>query len=425
MNAWVSACAVWFAVLALSHVNAGGFPVDDHLLPVEEVNDAQSPEGAYERLWRQKLLVTPGDIARSVHLPGNVGVETAVSVYRSPLSNGEYRVTATQTSAPLWGCVAPDAPEPVNPDSIAVARLEAPLPETTALAIQKVWRAMLLDVQKQPKSDELLLERSTEIFSAAASDGRLLTGQIQGLGKHNTAALSELANLLLQYCDSPETRRVEIAHRIEKAASALLERIASANGNKKQNTKSVSASNAALIAPQQDPLQPVAGGTPESARTFAIVTSAPEPRLGSSINDFVSVWGPPFDEESLDRTANLKWKDLAASGESIMPGIFAIEVAFLDKIACEIVLRLRRRTTRDKMVRLVAPVLPHFRASDFAKPRSDVNGIRIYDLEDGTSVSAKEHEGHTVIVIKGQCYLRNEDVFDREAAKVRPPTSNH
>lgn len=222
---------VWLAIVASSHVNAGGSPVNDHLLPVEEVSDAQSPEGAYERLWRQKLLVTPGEIARSVHLPGNVGVETAVSVYRNPLSNGEYRVTATQTSASLWRCVAPDAPEPVNPDSIEVSRLEAPLPETTAFAIQKVWRAMLLDVQKRPKSDELLLESSTEIFSAAAADGKLLIGQFQGLGQGNTAALSALAHLLLQYCDSPETERVEIARAIEKAASDLLGRVASNSGN--------------------------------------------------------------------------------------------------------------------------------------------------------------------------------------------------
>lgn len=425
MNAWVSACAVWFAVLALSHVNAGGLPVDDHLLLVEEVNDAQSPEGAYERLWRKKLLVTPGEIARSVHLPGSVGVETAVSVYRSPLSNGEYRVTATQTSASLWRCVAPDAPEPVNPDSIEVERLEAPLAETTALAIQKVWRAMLLDVQKQPKSDEPLLESSTEIFSAAAPDGRLLTGQIQGLGKHNTAALSALANLLLQYCDSPETRRVEIAHRIEKAASVLLERIASSNGNKRRNARSMSASTAALMAPQQDTLQPIAGGTSESARTFALVTGTTEPRLGSSIDAFRTAWGSPIREEMLVRTATLTWRAAGQSNEEFPTGIFEAEVSFLERIACGIVLRSKRRTTPDKTIRLVQPVLPPFRAADFAKPRSDVNGIRVYDLEDGTSVSVKEHGGRMVIVIKGQCYLDNEAVFSGEAAKVRPPTSNH
>lgn len=162
-----------------------------------------------------------------------------------------------------------------------------------------------------------------------------------------------------------------------------------------------------------------------STRTLALISSSTEARLGSSIDDFLSAWGTPSDEESLVRTANLKWKRLPASFESIVPDVFAAEVAFLDGIACEIVLRSKQRITRDKMIRLAKPILPHFRAADFAKPRSDVNGIRIYALEDGTSVSVNEHKGYFVIVIKGQCYLGNEEVFDREAAKVRPPTSNH
>jgi hypothetical protein len=164
---------------------------------------------------------------------------------------------------------------------------------------------------------------------------------------------------------------------------------------------------------------------------FAIALSATgsttlaDARLGATIDDFRSRWGSPSHEEILVRTATLRWNHQKARSKSVLPGVFAVEVAFLDKIACEIVLRSRQRTTLDKIVRLAEPVLAHFRATDFAKPRSDVNGIRIYDRKDGTSVSVKEHGGHMIIVIKGQCYLRNEDVFDREAAKVRPPTSNH
>jgi hypothetical protein len=148
-------------------------------------------------------------------------------------------------------------------------------------------------------------------------------------------------------------------------------------------------------------------------------------RLGGGMNDFRSDWGRPSYEESLSRTATLRWNQQTSRIKSAVPGVFAVEVAFLDRIACEIVLRSKQRQTPNKMVRLAEPVLPHLHTGDFAKPRSDVNGIQIYKLADGTSVTLKEHKGHTVIVIKGECFLRNEDIFNREAAKVRPPTPNH
>lgn len=143
-------------------------------------------------------------------------------------------------------------------------------------------------------------------------------------------------------------------------------------------------------------------------------------RVGSSINNFRSSWGSPSSEETLVRTATLKWS-LRPNGKSIAPGVFAVEVAFLDGIACEIVLRSQRRMTPSKLVELTKP----FRSADFLKPQSEMREVETLKLSDGTLVWANKHEGHTVIVIKGPCYIRNEDVFDREAAKVRPPTSNH
>lgn len=158
---------------------------------------------------------------------------------------------------------------------------------------------------------------------------------------------------------------------------------------------------------------------------LAPVSSATESRLGSRIDDFRSLWGPPSDEESLIRTATLKWNRLPANGESIVPGVFAAEVAFLDGTACEIALRSRQRITTRKVAELAKPFLTTFRSADFAKPKSDLNGFRIYELSEGNVVLVNKHERHNVIVIMDKCYLRNQDVFDGEAAKVRPPTSNH
>lgn len=394
---------------------------DSYLTPINEERETREPEASYRKAVEQKLFLTPGEIARVVRLPGTVGVETVVAVYRQqPPKQAEYAVTVTQPSKSLWD--PENKSEETALESTSILRLDAGLPKTTALAIQKVWEAMLLDVREPSESDEILLESSTQIFSAAGPDGKLLRGQLEGLGAGKTAALSNLVDLLVEYCDTPETRRLEVAHRIEKAASALLERIASSNGNKRPNAKSESASTAALMAPKQDILQPVAGVTSKWARTLAIVTSAAQPRLGSSINDFVSTWGPPSDEETLGRTANLKWKNLTASGESIMPGIFGIEVAFLDRIACQIVLRSEQRITRQRLTKLVKPFLSAFQKADFAKP---LNESRTYKLSDGTLVWANKHKRHSVLVIKGPGYIRNENLFDMEAAKVRPPTSNH
>jgi hypothetical protein len=384
--------------------------VNDHLVPVKEVGAAQGPEAAYERLWRQKLLVTPGEIARSVHLPGTVGVETAVSVYHSPSPEGDYWVTATQTSESLWGCVVPDAAPPRNPNSIEVVELKARLPENTALTIQKVWRAMLLGVREPPKSTEMLLEGSTEIFSAAAADGKFLIGQFQGLGQRNTAALSMLANLLLQYCDSPETERVDIAHKIDKAASDLLSRVAS-SGSKKRNSKSA-LSQVALTPRKQHTSRPIAGRKPAPRVT----------RLGSSIDDFRSRWGPPVRGVVLARTTRLVWKPAGRKNKALPLGICEAQVSFLDRIACEIVLRSKEPLTKRKSVKLAKMVVPRFRASDLATHQSRSGGCKTYALSSGGYMIT--YWKPTVIVTRSPLFLQNNQLFAQEAPSVRRPTAN-
>lgn len=157
-------------------------------------------------------------------------------------------------------------------------------------------------------------------------------------------------------------------------------------------------------------------------QTVALLTSVTEPHLGSSLDDFRSAWGPPIREETLVRTARLAWRWSGETNQLLSTGIFEAEVSFLDGIACEIVLRSEQQITSLKLAKLAKRVLPTFRSEDFAKP---MNHFGTYRLSDGTFVWANKHEKHTVIVIKGPGYTRNEDLFDREAAKVRPPTSNH
>lgn len=196
----------------------------DYLVPVNEEREAGEPFASYRKIIEQKLFLTPGDMGRVVHLPGTIGVETVVSVYQKELPEGAaYWVTVTQPPHSLWN------PESKNGESTSasakVLRLDAPLPKSTALAIQKVWRAMLLGVREPPESKEVLVDSSTEIFSAAGEDGRLLRGQVEGLPRGNVAALSDLADLLTAYPETPEPQRANAAQKIEKNVEALLRRL--------------------------------------------------------------------------------------------------------------------------------------------------------------------------------------------------------
>jgi hypothetical protein len=203
---------------------------DSYLTPIDEDRETREPEASYKKAVEQKLFLTPGEIARVVRLPGTVGRETVVAVYRrQPPKQAEYAVTVTQPSRSLWD--PENKSEETALQSTTILRLDAGLPETTALAIQKVWQTMLLDVREPPASDELLLESSTQIFSAAGPDGKLMRGQLEGLGAGETAALSNLVDLLIEYCDAPESGRDDIAHKIDKAAGNLLSRVTSKSGN--------------------------------------------------------------------------------------------------------------------------------------------------------------------------------------------------
>jgi hypothetical protein len=225
--------AVLFCSVASSTIKADT-PPDDHLVPVRAFfAEAQGVGGAYRKLWQEKLLVTPGELARYVYLPAPGNTEQAVSVYQrttgTPSSPARYWVTVTEASGALWDCI-PSGSEKmtgrkvVDPNSISIQRCDAQLPESTALAVHKVWLKVLLDVQQQ-SSDAMSLDGSTEIFSATNQDGKELQGQIPVEPKQNMTALLDLANLLADYCHVESTKQPEAAAKIEKGASDLLGRV--------------------------------------------------------------------------------------------------------------------------------------------------------------------------------------------------------
>jgi hypothetical protein len=389
-------------------------PNEDHLVPVKE---AVGSSAIYQELWQRELLLTPGEIARFVGLPGTIGVETAVSVYQASGKEnslpGNYWVTATQASDRIWNSVEGS----LDPKTIRVERCDAPIEESIALAIHKLWLAMLSQSRPQQHSNEIVVDSSREIFSAANSRGIVLEGESSTTLKRNTKGLIKIALSLMEYCDGPASKRAELTREIEKTTLNLLARVASSSGSKKHNPKSTSSSKAAISPRKQNISQPIADG--RSARPPGVT------RLGSSIGDFVSIWGPPSRKETLARTANLKWKRRGLNGASVVPGAFAVEVAFLDGIAREIALRSTERITPHKLVKLAKPFLTTFRSADFVKPEAEADAFPAYKLSDGTFVWANKRKRHTVIVIKSPGYSRNEERSNREAAKIRPLTSNH
>jgi hypothetical protein len=199
-------------------------PDEDHLVPLKE---AYGLSAVYHQVWERQLLVTPGNVARFVSLPGTGDVETAISIYRKSGENGslrgsDYWVTVTQASESLWRAVE----SKTDPTTIRVQRCDTPISESTAVAVHKAWMAMLAQTKAQQKSG-ISVDSSQEIFSAAKPDGAILEAESPLTPKQNTKALIDIALSFMEYCDAPVAKRAQITSKIEKAVSKLLARVES------------------------------------------------------------------------------------------------------------------------------------------------------------------------------------------------------
>jgi hypothetical protein len=148
-------------------------------------------------------------------------------------------------------------------------------------------------------------------------------------------------------------------------------------------------------------------------------------RLGSSINDFLSLWGSPIREEVLDRTARIVWDPPAKNNEELSKAIFEAEVSFLDRIACEIVLRSKHPLKKARVVKLAKELVRDFPTSDLTTLKSENDGGITYTLSSGGYIAAWPTVKPGVVVIRSTLFLENNELFAQEAAKVRPPTSSH
>jgi hypothetical protein len=77
------------------------------------------------------------------------------------------------------------------------------------------------------------VDSPTENFAAINSDGRLLEAEAPSCESRNTSELVRIGFLLLDYCDTHDVKRAELARKIENRASALLARLSRSKSAKK------------------------------------------------------------------------------------------------------------------------------------------------------------------------------------------------
>jgi hypothetical protein len=201
------------------------------------VKEAYGLSAVYREVWQRQLLVTPGEIARFVSLPGTNDVETAVSIYRESGKNnslpGDYWVAVTQATESLWRAVE----SKIDPTTIRVQRCDAPIPESTAVAVQKAWIAMLTQARPR-KATGIVVDSSQEIFSTAKPDGAILEGESSSAPKQSTKALIDIALSFMEYCEAPAAKRTQLTNSIAKTASKLLARVDATRVSKKKPASS-------------------------------------------------------------------------------------------------------------------------------------------------------------------------------------------
>jgi len=197
----------------------------DHLVPLREYY-GNAP--LYREFWRQKLLVTSGDVARYVHLPGASGVEDAVSVYvdksRKGGLPGGYWITSTQPQSTLADYITEEGLS-ANAGKVRIRRWDSPMRASTALKVHEVWVLMISGVKPDECEGCVTTDSTTEIFSTQNSSGVEIVGQLPIGPGPQTIAFVKLAGLLIDYTRVPSSKRDDLADEIDKGASALLRQL--------------------------------------------------------------------------------------------------------------------------------------------------------------------------------------------------------
>ena len=217
--------AITFPVLVATATQEAdhGYPIEDHLVPVNFNADKD-----IRSTLHAKLALTPANYGRLIVEPPFDG-ESAVAVYSTKRGIGQnkFHVTLVRAADNLSHAVlAAHIGRKLAP--IAIKRIDADVPESTAVAIGKVWKAMLSRVRNYNYRDEIRppLDYVEFEFSLDQPDGKTLYGEAPYRGgkpadQPLTSKLIELGQALVSYCEADAPKRLAMATRIEADANKL------------------------------------------------------------------------------------------------------------------------------------------------------------------------------------------------------------
>ena len=190
---------------------------EDHLVPKNPAID-----GAIRPILARKLFVTPADCALVLIRPPEGG-EAAVAVYRSRSGNSpdSFSVTVTKAEKNIDMTANVESLDAAN--KIRVARCDAVIPKTSALAIHAAWDVMLDRAQELRVYARPTLHREELEFSIARDGQTEVFAALPNRGGKSVSALVRLAKQIERYCHAPPAARTKLANKLERDAKRLVE----------------------------------------------------------------------------------------------------------------------------------------------------------------------------------------------------------
>jgi hypothetical protein len=203
--AWVLSVSV----TAAERSGASRDKIEDHLLPVSPKVD-EDLRAAYAK----KLFVTRANYGRLLIQPPFEG-ECAISVYSK---DNRFYVTLTRATRSL----AQATVDQRRSDAIHIARTDAEIPKSTAVAIQRAWQGMLSTTRSYDTiHHEVVLDAENFEFSLTDSSAGQVFGQAPAKQGKLVAALIRIGKLLIRYCEGASSDRQKLIKQIQADATRL------------------------------------------------------------------------------------------------------------------------------------------------------------------------------------------------------------
>jgi len=215
--------------------------ISSNIVAATKQPDQLVPVDRHELIFRdylyQRLCPTDFDCGRYLVMPPFMKSEVSVSLYSRRDAAGATKCYVTSVEAADNLRDWTDAGRlPDRAKKVKVRRIDAELPATTCALMKEVWTKMLSGRQtprKRKETDEVpdvIYGDATEgEFAIKLPNGKILRGEtelVPNLGR-NTTALTEIGDVLIDYCKISASERPGMQAKIETKAKAILVRLGS------------------------------------------------------------------------------------------------------------------------------------------------------------------------------------------------------